>query len=814
MDIESENYGPTSDVFELFNDAQSLDQLDVLLDYTNNYKQSIDTEIADNQRELQEYLKKEENVFNFDTAQETLNEIIQEVNENKQLSKNTQSVITEMTSGIKELDDAKKNLVLTMTVLKRLQMLIIAYEQLEELINDRKYSGSVHLLGAVDELIEHFKTYKSISEISELTKNIHQLKITLMDQIFQDFEEALQNRDDSNLNECELRSCCEILDVLGLEYHDRLVNWFCNQQLREINSIFVSGDEAGSLDNLSRRFLFFKKVLKTYEDYYSTIFPESWNIGEELAIKFCKNTKDSIKQILSEGSQGKMDVDLLLDSLQQSIDFEKYLNNKFHYNKSNRESNNDQDIYDSSNSKFSRTISSAFESFLSVWVDHQNSFLNSKFLEFMSQPKLPQQHDQKTSSNGQNEHQNETPNQVNVISSSADLFRAYRHLLTQCCTLSTGQPLYDLSKLFTKWGLEYSNKILKTTLPPPGTVINDEGIVYVTLVLNTADYCSTTIQQLEDKLIGLLEEPFKEKIDFEAVKDSFLRLINQSINLLIHKISTEAEFSWREFSNSDWDALQQVNDQSRFIVSLKNILNENFTKILPKFSRDIYTRNLCDKVVSLVISQFTYNMTKIKPIKIVVAEQLLLDLSLLKETFMRLPILTNQGTISSQHSKHVDKTVNKLETLLKLLLTPDIPQDGLVENYFYLIGDKSVENFRKVLILKGLTADQIVKYTDNFKIQIKNHHNINQPDLIESSPILDKLNLTASPNSTIITGQPIQPLPQSNALSSPKLNIEGFLKNNQFEKNLKEFANDQNQKLNDLNLKGGIGKFFNRGSNT
>ncbi|KAH3687278.1 hypothetical protein WICPIJ_001740 [Wickerhamomyces pijperi] len=829
MDIESDNYDPSADIFELFSTEDSLNQLQQLLDYTNEYKQSIDQQIQETEEEHQQYLTQEAaNLFDFDNAQSQLTKIIQEVNQNKQLSTNTQTVITEMTSGIKELDDSKKNLVLTMTVLKRLQMLIIAYEQLDSLIQEQNYSNSVHLLSAVDELIEHFKTYKSIPEISELTKKINQLKGTLVDQIFADFEQTIQNRDDSKLDERELKSCCDILDVLGLQYHDRLVNWFCNQQLKEIKSIFSSTDEAGSLDNLSRRFVFFKKVLKNYEEYYVSIFPEKWNIGEELSMNFCVHTRDSIKQVLAD-SKTKVDVDLLMNSLQQTIDFEKYLNNKFHYknnkslSKSEAASEQDQEIYDSSKSKFSKIISAAYEPFLNIWVDHQNSFLSSKFLEFMAQPKLPPQNSASATE------ANSTTSQINVIQSSADLFRAYRHLLTQCSTLSMGQPLFDLSKLFSKWGIEYSNKILKPTLPPPGTLINDEGIVYVTLVLNTADYCSTTVQQLEDKIRELIDEPFKDRIDFEPIKDSFLRLINQSINLLIHKISTEVSFSWREFNNTDWENLQQVNDQSRYVISLRNILNENFNVILPKFARDVYTRNLCDKVVDLVITQFLANIVKIKPIKIVVAEQLLLDLAVLKETFLRLPILTNQGTISSQYSRHVDRTVAKVEVVLKLLLTPDVPQDGLIDSYFYLIGDKSVVNFKKLLVLKGFSTDQMTKYLDNFKVQVKNYHiHRNESELIESSPIMERLDLGGNsanmnlnpPQATLQTNSHGSNSPQpgagspnlNNIISGPKLNIEGFLKNNQFEKNLKEFANDQNQKLNELNLKAGIGKFFNRGT--
>jgi hypothetical protein len=48
----------------------------------------------------------------------------------------------------------------------------------------------------------------------------------------------------------------------------------------------------------------------------------------------------------------------------------------------------------------------------------------------------------------------------------------------------------------------------------------------------------------------------------------------------------------------------------------------------------------------------------------------------------------------------VNKTIAKIETILKVILTSKDPPAGLVQNYFFLIADKSVTNFLKVLELK------------------------------------------------------------------------------------------------------------------
>lgn len=779
--IELPDYEPLHDLQKLLRSREDVANLPELLTYTNSYKLSIDDKIKQQEDGYQHYLQSK-NQFDSHAARSTLSKVIEEINTNKEVSLNTQNVISGMTSSIQRLDEAKKKLVLSMTVLKRLQMLINAYQQLEILVEGKRYSEATNLLGAVAELVDHFKTYKSIDSIAELTRKVNRLKIVLTDQIFLDFEQALNGK--GTISENELRSACEALDLLGQEHHDRLVNWFCNQQLKEIKNIFSSSDEAGSLENLNRRYIFFKKVLKNLEQNFINYFPESWKLEEEVTARFCAHTRESIKQLLS-GSAKDTNVEILLKSLEETLEFEKYLANHFRY-LANEASKSIQSSTVELNvpilkKDFNFNIASAFEPFLTIWVDHQNTFLNSKFLEFLSAPKLPEDHHE----------------EANVVPSSADLFRAYRHLLTQCANLSTGAPLRDLSKLFSKWAIEYANKILNPTLPP--SINDEEGILYVTLILNTADYCSSTITQLELKLIDTIDDEFKESIDFESAKNSFLKLINKSINLLVSKIDNECEFVWRELANTDWTHLEDVGDQSRYLASLKDILLKNTGSAFPKISRDIYIRNLCDKIVESTINQYLVGIIKTKPIPVVAAEQMLLDLSILKETFLKLPQQKAAAvSSSSQYHKHVDKLSGKLEMILKLLLTEDAPQEGLVANYLYVIGDRSVENFKKILALKGITEqNRQSKFIDLFKIHIKNHDN-----LVDNSPILARIDVNATqpivPSSIGVLNS--VPLPKMRSPiegnSSPR--FENILKKDNIEKGLKELA---------LNGEAGVNKF-------
>lgn len=223
-------------------DPSALPRVPLLLDELSAYKLAVDREIIACSDAAGQRGSLEQIGDNVDGLVESL---VEEIRTTQQMASSTEGMITQMTKNIKKLDEAKKNLVLSMTVLKRLQMLTTAYDQLQLLIKQKQYSETLQILSAVKELIQHFKPYRSVSQIAALSKSVSQTQDQLADQIFTDFDDTINRKrntfwgDDS----MELVSACNILDLLGTGYHDKLVSWLCNNQLKEIKSIFKSTDE-------------------------------------------------------------------------------------------------------------------------------------------------------------------------------------------------------------------------------------------------------------------------------------------------------------------------------------------------------------------------------------------------------------------------------------------------------------------------------------------------------------------------------------------------------------------------------------------
>ena len=237
-----------------------------------------------------------------------------------------------MTADIKRLDNTKKNLTLSMTALKRLQMLTTAYEQLRGLSSSRQYRECAQLLQAVIQLMAHFKSYRSIDQIATLSRNVADLQREMLEQVCEDFEVTFAKGEVSQRRGM-LAEACSVMDALGDNARSRLITWYCNTQLREYRQVFRGNEEAGSLDNISRRYSWFRRMLKTYDEEHAALFPPYWRVNEMLANVFCESTREDFRGILSRAARKadgmSLDVNLLLSCLQETLDFEQSLEKRF-----------------------------------------------------------------------------------------------------------------------------------------------------------------------------------------------------------------------------------------------------------------------------------------------------------------------------------------------------------------------------------------------------------------------------------------------------------------------------------------------------
>ena len=72
--------------------------------------------------------------------------------------------------------------------------------------------------------------------------------------------------------------------------------------------------------------------------------------------------------------------------------------------------------------------------------------------------------------------------------------------------------------------LVYQSKIFLTySIKDEKRMGNQDTIRFAALVINTADYCSSTITQLEEKIIEKIHPDYKTKVDYTKERESFLK---------------------------------------------------------------------------------------------------------------------------------------------------------------------------------------------------------------------------------------------------------------------------------------------------
>jgi hypothetical protein len=635
------DYDPIGHLNAIFSHPATLSSVsstsEALRSYQNDLDEDIDVFVAT------QSASDADSVRRIQAAKGELADLFKKIESVRERAMQTEQTITDMTADIKRLDSTKRNLTLSMTALKRLQMLTTAYEQLRSLSKSRQYRECAQLLQAVIQLVAHFKSYRSIDQIATLSRNVADVQGELLEQVCEDFEVTFAKGDVAQ-KKAMLAEACLVIDALGDHARTRLINWYCNTQLREYRQVFRGNDEvrgkqakevhadcvqAGSLDNISRRYSWFNRMMKTYDVEHAAIFPAYWRVNEMLANSYCEGTREDFKGILQRsmrrGDGQTLDVDLLLSCLQETLDFEHSLERRF-----SNESRSSIDTIVSKDERphgFGQAISEAFEPYMSLWIESQDKQLATLIPKYRQQPLRNMEEDFSPQA---------------VIPSSTELFHFYRLTLGQCAKLSTGNRLAELCTTFAKYLDQYGQQVLYYFLSERSGA-QGPSIEDAVLILNTADYCYATCNQLEEKIRGRIDEEFKEKVDLQSQADAFMGIASATVRVLVRKVEVACEPTWREMRNTPWSKLESVGDQSSYVAELLRHVKETSADILKSLHKQQYSRAFCDNLVDLMATTYIANIVQSKPISEAGAEQMLLDSYVLKKGFTELLILNDEA---------------------------------------------------------------------------------------------------------------------------------------------------------------------------
>jgi septal ring factor EnvC (AmiA/AmiB activator) len=240
LTLNAADYDPIDHLNAIFYHPTALSSVAATSAALRSYQDELDEDIAG--VVASQSASDADSVQRIQAAKAELADLFKKIESVRERAMETEHTITEMTADIKRLDSTKKNLTLSMTALKRLQMLTTAYEQLRSLSKSRQYRECGQLLQAVIQLVAHFKSYRSIDQIATLSRNVADLQSELLEQVCEDFEVVFA-KGEVGQRKAMLAEACLVMDALGDHARTRLINWYCNTQLREYRQVFRGNDE-------------------------------------------------------------------------------------------------------------------------------------------------------------------------------------------------------------------------------------------------------------------------------------------------------------------------------------------------------------------------------------------------------------------------------------------------------------------------------------------------------------------------------------------------------------------------------------------
>ncbi|WWD03081.1 hypothetical protein V865_001127 [Kwoniella europaea PYCC6329] len=670
---------------------------------------SLQLEIMDVREEvarLKSELKRDQDPGKMSKIQNQISQLMLQINVIREKAAEAEAIVKSITTDIQRLDTAKTNLTSAIQMLERWGMLKNAHSQLKELLPTKRYKDMSQALSAVTHLLTPIKALSNIPAVSEIFRAAESDRKAIQEKVAVEMDAFFKQDPNRPVDRKTVSEVCCVIDVLGGDFRNHIIERYLQLQLAEYRRIFRSTDEAGQLDNVPRRYAWFRRVLKHHDEEDASLFPSSWEITRLLVSNFAEYTRSDLANVLGKSTPA---VNILLDALQATLDFEAGFARRFDMPFEDITAGGLTSRGASAAPKW--TISSIFDNHFNVYVDAQDRAI----ADMLSAYRGPRS---RSSMEGAMQQESDTPVPT-VLPSSTELFYFYGQTLEQCEKYTKGEPMRKLSKVFAKWLKIYSDDVLLAGMKREAGRRSLEGrdnlqeVKNACMILNTAEYCQNTSLQLEERLKDKIADEFKTDISFQNERDTFSTVISSCINTILRELETSCEPAFAAILKTPWMHLENVSGRSAYIVDLVGSIKQVAEVVRSRVEGKKYIRNFADKAVGVIITRFTQSVIKSRPLKKIGAEQILLDVQAVKACLLDLPEPHPENS-TNIYTKYVTKNTGQLETMLKVILAPDDPPEGFVQNYCLLIGDRSFSNFQKILDLKGTPRTDQQKLLDIF----------------------------------------------------------------------------------------------------
>lgn len=634
----------------------------------------------------------------------------------KDKAHSAEAMVLDVTQTIKMLDTAKKNLLQSSVFVERFQMLYILTDLLKQNCNDRQYLACSELLPAVQLLVDYFEPFSKSYQVVHLVDSAKLLYLNLKRSILGDFDASFAAPANLEGTIVQLNAACKVSELLEKELglKTQIVQWYCDLQLREYRTLFIQCAEESGLEQVARRYSWLKRILKNFDSLEHSIFPEGWCLSLVLCAQFCDDTRRNLSDILKKLGSA-VDIKMLMQAYLVTQEFESKLEKRF------------ATVPQAKRKSFVRAITGAMDPALGYYLEAENATLSKAFADYQNRIPL-----------------RDFDENLMVMTSSADMFYAYRQLLMQVSRFSSGQVWLDLCSMLQKWLTVYAVILVDkyplrdsafyqqfntiaimgslnssvTSAPSnlnanlnPKSCLTESEVKSVVLIMNTADYCYETTVQLVEKLKEKALEDQRNSINFEKELEMFFRVREAGQRILQRATENAVDPCFLNMLKVLWGNLKSVGDTSDYIAGISGVFNQ-ITVLVKSLSREEHWESYFDYVEQATQSIFVrfYNtMFRCRPLSEVGAEQMLLDLHSLRTaivaTIQQQSPKASEITAANNHAvaaataptasrsrtanailRTISKQIITVEAVLKMVMKRLDPTEAFVMSFKHLFG--------------------------------------------------------------------------------------------------------------------------------
>ena len=733
--LEDPNFDVAAYLNEKFPDFKSLDNINDLIEKFEKEIVELDEEIdglmcerATYNDELKNYMQE----LNNDVGK-----IIQLISNIKQNTDTNETTVKLICNDIKNLDNARNNITVTISSLTKLIMLITGIEKLESFVKEKQYKEAANAIAASNDIMEYFKEYRHVTQVNSL----YQKKDALCNSLLNTICDELKN--DINLlpqNSDRLYDACLAVNAIGDRAIGEIKTWFTQYKLAPYEKMYDPKIEnAIEFKDTEKRFDWLKRALKEYDKLYDDVFPPSWGFKSQLCQEFCRITKLQLNEILMMNVEGikNIEVEVLVKVLNSTISFEKSLNeyliSEYPDTDDNIKSNFlDMNVIEEIRTKYSEAksnkkngrkdpnpkpryrlfrvigiISESFEPYMNSYVTNEEKKINDIIINLVQNDRI----------------------EGKLYVSSLYLFNNIKQAMSRCLTFSKSKTFFDLSIKFKDIFLFYIEKILnqKFNLNFYSNEINKNknlkqaDFTPICYLINTCDYCITTIGALTSSVQEKIEEKYQNNISYDDIVGKFREIYKKCFDLLSTdlKNSVEVQLQFGIIKKNWVLGTSGGKDTNAFVIGISKILNDEFNFIKNILQEEFLCHylNVVPKIISELLINYLY---KIKKIDESGAQEIYTNIGELKNIILNLYYIVVKpvpGQNKENDSRYnclnmiLKKEMSRVENRLKTLGSNVTEFGNAYKNF---VEDKSREDFDKLLQLRGIRKNDIIDYEKIF----------------------------------------------------------------------------------------------------